>query len=66
VNVATGLLFTDGAKRGISLRGGDVPQNVLNDLVENADLAERSGTSEVALETTQFKLTFKRKAFYSI
>jgi hypothetical protein len=59
VSVATGLLVTDGANRVISLTGEDVPQNVLNDLIESADLGQRGGTAEIAFETAKFRLTFQ-------
>ena len=59
VSVATGLLFTNGGGRVISLTGEEVPQNVLNDLIESADLGQRSGTAEMAFETAKFRLTFQ-------
>jgi hypothetical protein len=66
VSAATGLLFTDGANRGLSLRGEELPQSVLNDLIENADLGQRSGTAEIEFETAKFRLTFKWRAVLSL
>jgi hypothetical protein len=65
VGVAKGLLFTDGASREISLIGDAVPQNVLNDLIESADLSQRSGTAEIAFGTSKFRLTFKFRGLRS-
>jgi hypothetical protein len=66
VSAATGLLFTDGANREFSLRGEEIPQIVLNDLIENADLGQRSGTAEVEFETAKFRLKFKWRSFRSL
>jgi hypothetical protein len=59
VSVATGLLYTDGASRVTSFTLAEVPQNVLNALIESADLGQRSGTAEIAFETAKFRLTFQ-------
>lgn len=66
VSAATGLLFTDGANRGISLRGEEIPQSVLNDLMENADLRQRSGIAEIEFDTAKFRLTFKWRSLLSL
>jgi hypothetical protein len=59
VSVATGLFYTDGASRVTSFTLAEVPQNVLNALIESADLGQRSGTAEIAFETAKFRLTFQ-------
>jgi hypothetical protein len=66
VTAASGILFFDGTRRWFSLKGEQVPDVVLNDLAEAADLTQPSGAAEITFETARFRLTFKFRARYSI
>jgi hypothetical protein len=65
-NVATGLLFFNGTSRRLDLKGEQLPDDVLNHLIESADLGQRSGNAETTLGENSYRLIFNQRAFFSI